>query len=101
MKAFEKINPTPELVDQMLAALRVQVKALNWTGDQYTPHPATWLNGERWQDEVPGMPAKSDRHPAWALQAGFANIDEARNERCYERNAHEFRDGKRIVGVLA
>jgi hypothetical protein len=41
------------------------------------------------------------RHPQWALDAGFANIDEAHNERCYERNAHEFRDGKRIEGTLA
>jgi hypothetical protein len=101
LKAFEKINPSPELLDQMLAALEQQAKALNWTGDQYTPHAATWLNGERWLDELPGTAAKSSRHPQWALDAGFANIDEAHNERCYERNAHEFRDGKRIEGALA
>ncbi|MCP5263635.1 MAG: hypothetical protein H6929_19980 [Rhodoferax sp.] len=101
LKAFEKINPTPELLNQMLAALRLQVKALNWTGDRYTPHASTWLNGERWLDELPESATKSNRHPQWALDAGFANVDEAHNERCYERNAHEFRDGKRITGVQA
>lgn len=101
LKAFQKINPTPELVDQMLAALRWQIPALKWTGDRYTPHPASWLNGERWNDEAPGASAKSARHPQWALDAGFANIDESRNERCYERNAHEFRDGRRIAEVQA
>ncbi len=32
----------------------------------------------------------------WALDAGFANVFEARNDGCHERNAHQFRDGKRI-----
>lgn len=102
-KAFAKCEPTPELVDQMLVAITAQAKALNWSKErlQYVPHPATWLNNERWLDEVPGSAAKSDRHPAWALNAGFANIDEAHNERCYERNAHEFRDGKRFQDVIA
>ena len=101
LKAFEKINPTPETLNLMLAALSTQVSALKWTGDQYTPHPATWLNGERWLDEVPGATVKSSRHPQWALDAGFANIEEAGNERCFERNAHEFCHGKRVVGVPA
>ena len=101
LEAFEKINPTPELLDQMLVALRLQVKALGWTGDRYTPHAATWLNGERWLDELPGTATKSSRHPQWALDAGFANIEEAHNERCFERNAHEFRQGKRITAVPA
>ena len=98
-KAFAKCKPTPELVTQMLAAISAQAKALNWTRDrlQYVPHPATWLNDQRWKDEVQtGAAAQSDRHPQWALAAGFANIDEAHNERCYAHNANEFRNGKRI-----
>ena len=97
LKAFEKINPTRELLDQMLAALSTQVKALKWTGDQYTPHASSWLNGERWLDEVPGAAAKSSRHPQWALDAGFKNIEEAGNERCFAHNASDFRAGKRIT----
>ena len=86
-----------------LGARAAQANALGWSKErlQYVPHPATWLNGERWLDEVPGIPTRVDRHPTWALNAGFANIDEAHNERCYQRNAHEFRDGKRIQEAMA
>ena len=103
-KAFAKCKPTPELVTQMLAAISAQAKALNWTRDRlrYVPHPATWLNDERWKDEAQtGTVAQSDRHPQWALDAGFANVEEAGNSRCYAHNAQEFRDGKRIEKELA
>ena len=103
-KAFAKCKPTPEMLVQMLAAIAAQTKALDWTRErlQYVPHPATWLNDQRWKDEAqPGTAAKSDRHPQWALTAGFANIDEANNERCYAHTAHAFRDGKRIQEVIA
>ena len=99
-KAFAKCKPTPELLAKMLAAIAEQSKALNWTRErlQYVPHPATWLNDQRWRDDTqPGTTAQADRHPQWALKAGFANIDEARNERCFAHNAGEFHDGKRIT----
>ncbi len=34
--------------------------------------------------------------PQWALDAGFPNVFEARNDGCHERTAHLFCDGKRI-----
>lgn len=43
---------------------------------------------------------RADPRPQWALDAGFANVYEARNDGCNERTAHLFRDGKR-VGVAA
>jgi DNA replication protein DnaC len=37
---------------------------------EYLPHPATWLNGERWEDELPRTPASSSAsHRAAALPA--------------------------------
>lgn len=42
-----------------------------------------------------------NRHAPWVLNAGFRNIWEAENEGCYERNAHLFRDGKKIQAVSA
>ena len=39
---------------------------------------------------------RADPRPQWALDAGFANVYEARNEGCNERTAHLFRGGKRI-----
>ena len=53
LKAFEKRKPDAQLLSQMLAAIAVQAKSADWTKDsgQFIPHPATWLNQGRWQDE--------------------------------------------------
>ena len=37
--------------------------------------------------------------PQWALDAGFPNVYEARNEGCHERTAHLFRNGKRLEAM--
>ncbi|MDN8612765.1 hypothetical protein [Variovorax ginsengisoli] len=54
LRAFDKRKPTRELLDSMLAAIEVQRRLKKWIDDdgQYIPHPSTWLNEGRWQDEV-------------------------------------------------
>lgn len=54
-KAFAKIKPDEAELGRMLAALAVQKQSAEWQreGGQYIPHPATWLNGRRWEDEAP------------------------------------------------
>ena len=39
----------------MIDAVEKQKKTDQWTrdGGQYIPHPATWLNQRRWEDEIP------------------------------------------------
>ena len=99
-KAFANCKPTRELVAVMLAAIATQAKTLDWSRERlrFVPYPATWLNDERWKDDAGNrLTGISNRHPQWVLDAGFANIDEAHNARCYERFAHDFRDGKRIT----
>lgn len=39
---------------------------------------------------------RANPRPQWALDAGFPNVYEARNDGCNERTAHLFRGGKRI-----
>jgi len=53
-KSFEKINPDKKLFEQIITALKTQKKTENWlkNGGQFIPHPATWLNQERWNDEI-------------------------------------------------
>lgn len=53
-KAFYKHNPTPELLDKMLLAIQEHKKTDQWVkdGGQFIPHPATWLNQKRWEDEI-------------------------------------------------
>ena len=38
----------------MIQAVEKQKQSTQWQrdGGQYIPHPATWLNQERWEDEV-------------------------------------------------
>lgn len=55
MKAFAKIAPDDELLGVMIAAVRRQQQSDQWQRDdgQFVPHAATWLNGKRWEDEIP------------------------------------------------
>jgi len=53
-KAWDKLKPDDALTDRMLAAIATQQLSDQWTrdGGRYIPHPATWLNQERWEDEI-------------------------------------------------
>ena len=35
--------------------------------DRYTPHPSTWLKGDRWEDEA--LPTRSEKEPDRARRA--------------------------------
>lgn len=52
-KAFHKALKTTSL-ETILSAITNQQKSDNWTKDdgQFIPHPASWLNGQRWDDEL-------------------------------------------------
>ena len=52
-KAWNKIKPDRELLDKMLKTLEWQKDSEDWKrdGGQFIPHPSSWLNGERWEDE--------------------------------------------------
>jgi len=52
-KAWDRLNPSPALVEKIVAALAWQVLRESWQKDdgQFVPLAATWLRGERWEDE--------------------------------------------------
>lgn len=52
-KAFDKRAPDDELTNRMVAAIGEQRNSTQWQKEhgQYIPHPATWLNDGRWEDE--------------------------------------------------
>ena len=54
IKAWAKLSPSADLLDDILAAVKVQSISRDWTKDdgQFIPHPATWLNARRWEDAV-------------------------------------------------
>jgi hypothetical protein len=53
MKAWKVLNPTKELQAEILSALSKQSDRYSLVEDSKIPHAATWLNGRRWEDEIP------------------------------------------------
>ena len=59
LKSWRKIKPDKPLAQRIILAVREQAKTSQWTRDdgQYIPHPATWLNQRRWEDEIEPSPS--------------------------------------------
>ena len=80
-QCFKKLKPTAELTQKMLDAISEQKKSAEWTRDngQYIPHPSTWLNQGRWDDEpitsqdgaADVVPKYSDFDAEQAMQAAI------------------------------
>ena len=49
---FKSHKPKEDLVQKMIEAVEVQKKSKQWSDPQYIPHPYTWLNQGRWEDEL-------------------------------------------------
>jgi|GEM_PF-1239240 hypothetical protein len=52
--AWLKLNPNAELLERILAAVEKQRHSDQWTreGGRFIPNPATWLRGQRWEDDL-------------------------------------------------
>jgi uncharacterized protein YdaU (DUF1376 family) len=74
-KAWAKLKVTPELFNLIAQGLAKQCASPAWTkdGGQFIPHPATWLNGKRWEDEV--TTASNVHHLPKSRHHGFADRD--------------------------
>lgn len=57
-RAYLKRRPDADLHARMLAAIDRQARDPAWRkdGGQFVPHPATWLNAGRWEDEPAAVP---------------------------------------------
>lgn len=53
-RAFDKRKITADMMPSVLQSVRKQCQSDAWKKDdgQFIPHPATWLNQGRWQDEI-------------------------------------------------
>ena len=75
-KAWQAVRPDRALTHRMLAAIERQRQSLQWQrdGGKYIPHPATWLNGQRWLDaqEIDIRPPVSE-----TMQHNLRAADEA------------------------
>lgn len=52
IKAWSKLKPSDELKQVIIADVRRRVNSdREWADKNFIPYPATYLNGERWEDE--------------------------------------------------
>jgi hypothetical protein len=55
LRAWRKLNPSDALRLRIMEALAEHKQLEQWQKDngRFIPHPATWLNQARWEDELP------------------------------------------------
>lgn len=75
-------------------AAEAPTQPLEWLAAALLPAGGGKRGAHKPADGVAGM--FDNPHPQWAIDAGFRTRFDAENEGCYERNAAQFREGKRI-----
>ena len=57
-KAFRKLDPDEGTMIAILDAVAAWSVTRDWTKQdgEFVPHASTWLNGKRWQDQLPAAP---------------------------------------------
>jgi hypothetical protein len=61
-KAWSKVKP--EEIEGLMAGLEIWKRCPQWTDEQFIPHPATWLNQRRWEDNPAHVKAVEALRPA-------------------------------------
>lgn len=59
---WERLNPNPALVTNILSAIETQKRLPEWQREdgRFIPHPRTWLHQGRWEDEPLDPPSVDD-----------------------------------------
>lgn len=50
-KIWDRKKFDEETLNKMLETIKWQKNLIQWQNPSYIPHPSTWLNQERWEDE--------------------------------------------------
>ncbi len=61
MRAFQKQVRDEETFAAVMEGVRIQHCSMMNRQPDFRPHAATWLNGERWTDELP-LPVNGNSH---------------------------------------
>lgn len=51
-RAFKKLKPDHALLTRILTHIADRQRLGDWEQKEYIPHPTTFLNGKRWEDEI-------------------------------------------------
>jgi len=84
LKSWKRLKPSLTLRDMIMMALEFHKKQEGWNKDngKFIPHPATWLNQHRWDDEIKLDP--SQRKISEAEKARIAERMAIRSEELYK-----------------
>lgn len=76
-KSFFKIKNLPDVFPQLMKGLEQQKLSADWKkdGGKYIPYPSTWLNDERWEDELATQVQPSAQGPVHLTQADMERRD--------------------------
>ena len=71
-KVWRKLKPSGKLLADLMAGLERQKTSEQWLkdGGKFVPHPASWLNGKRWEDEQQAIQQVASGIPANPIFAG-------------------------------
>lgn len=78
---FKKVCQDEVTYKALMEGLENQRRLKQWGDIQYIPHPTTWLNGERWNDEISDTKSgtyydKSDKQlPEWYTNQDAIKVD--------------------------
>jgi hypothetical protein len=82
MKSFVRLG-CHRMMDRIMPAIERAKKSFDWIKDngQYIPHPTTWLNQGRWDDElqISGEPPKKTKseNDVWSVGRGLFTLTRA------------------------
>ena len=77
-KVQDKFNSNNYPIDLIIKNIELQKKSDQWQNQQYIPNPETYLNQERWTDEVV-LPVADDE-PIYVYQCGKCNQTKTTSE---------------------
>lgn len=60
---FQAVFPKKVSLETLLTALEEQKRSDQWKDVKFIPHPSTWLNQERWEDEIDPLPSQNQPVP--------------------------------------
>lgn len=77
--AFLRVKNIKQAFPFIMQALERWAGTIDYSkGDgKYTPYAATWLNGERWKDEVKEQPPAGASSSSWGGRSAAGEISEA------------------------
>ena len=59
IEKWRRINPDSALIERILKSIEAWKDSHQWRAG-YIPNPDTWLDGEKWEDEVPPPPKSAN-----------------------------------------